>query len=635
VPALPDGGPLPPAQGLIGTVRNASGVILTDGHVFLVPASRVKELAQIPFDLTLTPAEAAAATWDEPLEDVIASAPADLLSSEVDRSGQYRFESVGEGAFFIVFSPGANDATHLPGGDKSRTPRATEALRGVRIDLTVSSSPSSSARYVGSTSCLTCHGRHGVTSGAHALTLRVPKRDSVHQDSGQAKRIDESLAAFEQGKTLFFYDCAETAPSGDTRACSVRDQPPAPLTRLGFVTKLVRDAAIPLGEVGEYAVDVGLVEAGPFKRYPVVLTLGGVLSYQQFIARVPLPDGGVTHWVLPFSYQFAGSEQRASPRDYPWVSYRAEDWLDLAQKTLREPAAAQSFDRQCAGCHVTGLSLHGSDQEGYRASAAKSSDGVFDLDDDGKLEELNVGCEACHGPGSEHIENAPRGQFIVSPSRLTPERQVLLCGRCHSNPRGRHGEMAPLSDEGRMPAPGISRRELAAAHVTRMDADATTLFPSGDSSGPAQQYTDFVRSAKYRNDALLVTCGDCHDAHRTTPRPADLAFDPQDDAACVTCHNEPRDLHAHALEKAGYDHQVGVNQTVFSCTSCHFTKTATGGAHVPGLLDLTPTTSPLSYLHGDRSSHRFEFVGRERAREQPVPATDGCAACHGEFLPNL
>jgi hypothetical protein len=182
--------------------------------------------------------------------------------------------------------------------------------------------------------------------------------------------------------------------------------------------------------------------------------------------------------------------------------------------------------------------------------------------------------------------------------------------------------------------PGIARPELAALHVTRVDADSSALFPSGDSALSHQQYTDFVRSPKYRNEKLLVTCTDCHDPHREVARNADLTFDIQDDGACMTCHAKPSDIHAHTLSAVGYDHNVGVNQDALSCSRCHLAKTAAGGAHVPGVTDLTPTSSPVYYLQGDRTSHRFVFVRQGRAREQPVAATDGCAFCHGEFLPN-
>jgi hypothetical protein len=359
-----------------------------------------------------------------------------------------------------------------------------------------------------------------------------------------------------------------------------------------------------------------------------------VLSYQQFVTRVAAPGGGFTHLVLPMSYQLAGDDGRASYRDFRWVAYHAEDWLDLGTGALKEPASDEAFDRQCAACHVTGFSLAGDTQKGYLASAAPDRDGVIDLDGDGRLEQLFVSCEACHGPGSEHVERTPRGQAILSPSLLTPERQTLLCGKCHSNPRGKAGSLPPLDAEGHMPEPGERRKTYLRDHVSRVDAASEDLFPSGDSRHAHQQYTEFLRSPKARSANVLVTCSDCHAPHREQDFPTSLRAAPNDDRACTACHAKVSDSHAHALDKTGYDHVRAVDPNKLSCTACHMVRTAAGGARPIALVDKSPATPEVTYLGGDRASHRFEYSGRARAREQPIAATQACASCHADFLPN-
>jgi hypothetical protein len=57
---------------------------------------------------------------------------------------------------------------------------------------------------------------------------------------------------------------------------------------------------------------------------------------------------------------------------------------------------------KCAGCHTTG----------YEPATRT-------------FNELNIGCESCHGPGSEHVENEGDKNFIVI------DRSSEGCGYCH------------------------------------------------------------------------------------------------------------------------------------------------------------------------------------------------------------
>jgi hypothetical protein len=622
--------PLEPA-GLVGEVVDTAGRLVGRGRVVLVPAADVRALGAAPLDLSLSPEAAAAALDDEPLEDVIDARGAELESAELDPRGRYRFTTLGDGDSFVVFVPASDDADHLPSMDGTRLPRSAQALRGGRLDLRVSCTPSADARYVGSTPCLTCHGRHESLASAHALTLRRPGHGSFLQDTRAAPRIDEALREFRAGRTLHFYDCA--ARSDGLPACAVSATAPADATRVALTARLVHDASMAPGALGEYRVELERADGAEQASYPVLVTLGGALSAQQFVTRIALPGGGFSHFVLPLTYQLAGSDDRSSYRDYRWLAYRVEDWLDLEARTLREPALPRSFDRECAGCHVTGVAVRGDASSGFLASAAPEPEGIADLDGDGRLEQLNVGCESCHGPGSEHIESTPRGQAIVSPGLLTPERQALVCGACHSKPLGKGGSLAPLDAQGHMPRPGERRLGYLRDHVSRVDASTDDLFASGDSRHAGQQYTDFIRSPKYRSGALLVTCSDCHAPHREAEQPSSLWRAPGDEGACMACHAEPADLHAHALAEVDFDHVRAVDQDALSCVSCHMVKTATAGARPLALVDQSPLPR-VEYTRGDRTSHRFAFVGREAAGEQPVAATHECAFCHADFLSN-
>jgi Doubled CXXCH motif (Paired_CXXCH_1) len=624
-PEASDALPLEP-NGVVGLVRDTAQQALTAGRVVLVPAADVEALKASAIDLNQTPEQAAASTVDEPLEDLIDQKP-QLASAAVDKEGRYRFGELAEGDYFVVFVPDAADGAHLTSMDPARLPRAAAALRGGRLDLSVSTSPSESARYVGSSPCLNCHGRHTALSSAHALSVRAPGQPSALQDTRGRPRLDEALSAFRAGKTLYFYDCA--ARTDTLPACAVSETAPSDANRVRARAHLSYD-----GVANSYALELTAADGSNPQRYALALSIGGALSYQQFVTSAVLPSGTRTHWVLPFSYQLQGDDTRVSYRDFRWVAYRPEDWFDLGTGQAKRPSAERAFEKQCVGCHATGAHVFGDNNAGFSASAAAEAQGIYDLDGDGRLELLGVSCEACHGPGSEHIERAPRGQGIVSPRLLSSERQNLVCGACHSNPRGRAGELAPLDVHGVMPRPGERRSRYLSDHVSRIDAQGSDLFPSGDSQHSIQQYTDFIRSPKYRNQGLLATCSDCHAPHRERELPADLLFAADNNSGCIGCHMAQKDVNAHALAKVNYDHVRSVDQSKLTCVACHQVKTATGGAHVPALIDNSVPSAVYSYLYGDRTSHRFAFVGRAQANTQPIAATNACAFCHVGFLPS-
>ncbi len=629
-PDAGDGLPLAP-NGVVGYVRDTAHEALGSGKVVLVPASAVEALKDSPVDLSQAPAQAQDSAVDEPIEDLLDRDLDTFASAPVDDEGRYRFVELAEGNYFVVFLPDAADDAHLTSMDPARLPRAASALRGGRLDLTVSGTPSAAARYVGESSCLGCHGRHTALASAHALSVRVPGQASALQDTAGRPRLDEALARFRAGAILHFYDCA--ARTDNLPACAVSETEPADPARVSFRARLLCEGAGCAQGAGSYVVELVSADGQDVQRYPVALSVGGAMSYQQFVTAVELPGGTRTHLVLPFSYQLAGDDTRDSYRDFPWVAYQPEDWFDLGTSELQRPAPPRAFEKQCLGCHATGLQVFGDDSEGYWAKAAVEPDGTYDLDGDGRLELLGITCESCHGPGSEHLEQTPRGRRIVSPRYLTSERQTLLCGACHSNPRGHGGELAPLDAQGEMPRPGERRHSYLRDHASRTDATGSDLFASGDSRLSRQQYTDFVRSPKYRNGSLLATCSDCHSPHREYELPADMLFSPDSDDACIGCHQAQGDLHAHALDKVEYDHVQGVDQSQLSCATCHQVKTALGGAHVPALVDNSVPSDVITYLHGDRTSHRFAFVDRTEVASQPIAATEACAFCHVQFLP--
>jgi hypothetical protein len=96
--------------GLVGVVADPSGLPVGSGTVVLVPSADVAALAAMSLDISATPATAAASAVDEPLEDLIDANLASYAKAAVGADGVYRFPTVADGSYFVVWVPSATDA---------------------------------------------------------------------------------------------------------------------------------------------------------------------------------------------------------------------------------------------------------------------------------------------------------------------------------------------------------------------------------------------------------------------------------------------------------------------------------------------------------------------------------------------
>lgn len=648
-PEGPPGEPGPPGEtpgpdiepapfGLVGLVMEPNLALISGGTVYLVPAVDVEELSQTSINLFATPEETAMLEVDEPIEDLLDANGASYEQVEVDADGVYRFETLPEGSHFVVWTPAADDDEHLPGGDSSRVSFSTDSLIGMQLDIRVSPQPSAAATYVGSSTCMVCHGLHSTTRTAHNVGLQVPGVRSILQDIEPWPNFDDALAVFESNSTtLYYYDCNDA--SLDPAKCSVDDQPPA--GAVAFTINLRRDPGRPLGAVGAYYIEM---VNGTTERHDVVLTYGGALGAQQYLTRRTNADGSLSYFVLPLQYNYQGNFGNPDPSDWPWRDYRSDLWYDSGADTLRQPANAESFDNNCAGCHFTGYRLGGSDADGWSASATVEANGAFDYDGDGKPELINTGCEACHGPGSEHLELNPRSSYIVSPGLLTPGREAMICGSCHSRPLGIGAGVTglPLSADNQMPPVGIRRREFAPLHTTRVSGAPEDFFISGDAKAHYQQYSDHVRSRHYRNPVRLTACSGCHNPHANPGDVADMDTSGNPNSLCTTCHSpavnpELYPLPEHVADVTGVNGHNSLEEFFgpFVCTQCHMVPTARSGAAVTALTDSLGGPPTVQYYWNDIASHRMTMTRWEGGQPaQPIAVTNECGECHAEFLPN-
>jgi tetratricopeptide (TPR) repeat protein len=170
---------------------------------------------------------------------------------------------------------------------------------------------------------------------------------------------------------------------------------------------------------------------------------------------------------------------------------------------------AQNWNGMCAECHSTNV-VKGYDPEtdSYHTT----------------FSEIDVSCEACHGPGSRHVEwaNLPeysREDYInygleVKTSDIDNKQYVDLCARCHSR-KSSLGDFDPS-------ASGIYDNLIP-------DLPAE---PSWHIDGQIKEedyvYASFLQSKMYQRE---VQCNDCHNVHS-----GERLF--EGNKLCFQCHRQ-------------------------------------------------------------------------------------------------
>jgi tetratricopeptide (TPR) repeat protein len=203
----------------------------------------------------------------------------------------------------------------------------------------------------------------------------------------------------------------------------------------------------------------------------------------------------------------------------------------------------QNWNYMCAECHSTKL------EKNYDPDSD-----TFDT----TWSEINVACEACHGPGSQHaqdpvvplvvdLDDTGASLWQMNPETGIAERSEALnglqvqpeaCGRCHS----RRGLITTQYEYG-LP--------LADTHLPSLLEDGL-YFADGQIRDEVYVYGSFLQSRMYQAG---VTCSDCHDSHSGSLKTKGQVSD-----VCAACHL--------ASKYASGEHHHHADADV-ACVDCH------------------------------------------------------------------
>jgi hypothetical protein len=637
-------------------VVDTAGEPVAGAKLYAIPVADVEALAAVAIDRDTTEFgnySTTAQTVDEPLEDIINGNftggvfnPAEDFV-EVDENGYYNLTAADvddlDAKYFIYVGLAADDTTHLPGGSICREPVTLASLIGAVNEIEVSTKPSATATFVGTSACLACHAdKTDMLKTAHKLGFMNTGAPSDLQDDSEfaADRTDEfnmyaALDKYEAGATIYFYDY-----DGSRSFDKFKTLESDPRDDAGFTGVVYASVTLSVEGGKYYATFANIVNpADPGMVKEVVLTYGGGVYKQRPITVV---DDSL--FMVPLQFNARGDEASPDRTRKQWRDYHMDWWATTdatpGAETMTfkaKPAANKSVDVQCAPCHFNGYSV--TEIAGYPQAT-----GVADVNGEthpatGTAQELNIGCETCHGPGSEHVAADGLGIAIVTPQNLAPERESIICGQCHARAQGNgllgtfaKGD-ATLDANNKMMVAGTSRAAFLAANTSRHDSASGNMWADGvHSKAHHQQYTDFIQSAKYRNGTKLLTCSSCHDLHAPGTGRHQLSG-ATDGTLCAGCHEtQGADIGAHQVDK------VGVNMGTITCIQCHNTKTAGSGAgsNQTAAEGFTGASEAL-YLHGDITSHVFDVPSKADAvaQKMPVPYTaptldnsGKCGLCH-------
>ncbi|MCA9216267.1 MAG: hypothetical protein KDB27_24530 [Planctomycetales bacterium] len=354
---------------------------------------------------------------------------------------------------------------------------------------------------------------------------------------------------------------------------------------------------------------------------------------------------------LPFVFLF--SEQR---------------WVPVDSTFLRPPSSSGSdalgqWNQNCINCHTThgksGIHFATEDLTRSNMQAVETS-----------VSEFGIACEACHGPGEEHVRlnrdpirrytlhaNDNVDASIIQPETIAPHTSSQVCGQCHSVslPKTialtrkvlsdgfsfRAGHDLFASDSERVVVRHGATSETIEQAMARDPQYLENVFwQDGMIRVSGREFNGLIESPCYKHQDEskgIMQCMSCHEMHPDDESQENLKSWSDDqlkpemrtDAACLQCHT---DYEGNSALTAHTFHAV--NSSGSRCYNCHMPHTTYGllkgirshTVSVPSVTESVITKRPnacnLCHLHktlkwtADQLKDRYDIESPELTRDQ-------------------
>lgn len=314
----------------------------------------------------------------------------------------------------------------------------------------------------------------------------------------------------------------------------------------------------------------------------------------RFMINTEGPDGKMQDFEIKYTFGVEPLQQYMVELDRGRVQVLRVSWDTNASKwfylsppdvddkldptdPLHWTGITQNWNVSCAECHSTNL---------------KKNFDIASASWDTTWSEIDVSCEACHGPASLHNELAS----AISPfwdknhgmglAKLKTDRnldQIQTCAPCHSRRTVTNSEFKPGCNFDDYHSLQLLTEPLYHADGQIRDEDYV--------------HGSFTQSKMFHNG---IKCSDCHDPHS-------LKLKHSGNMVCTSCHQHPAGKYD---SEAHHHHKPGTEGAM--CVNCHM-----------------PTTTYMAVDH--RRDHSFRVPRPDLSAKLGTP--NACTQCHMELEP--
>ncbi len=333
---------------------------------------------------------------------------------------------------------------------------------------------------------------------------------------------------------------------------------------------------------------------------------------ERFMIHTEGPDGRMTDFEIKFVFgvtplqqymvEFPSSQSKLAAGELSRVQVlriswdtEKKEWFYLAPPDVSEKLAphdelhwtgvAQRWNTMCAECHSTDYQKHFvAPEPDSDPTPVPASDipGAYHS----TFVEINVTCEACHGPGSVHLDlakqwfpgwNRERGYGLAN-LKASAENQIQACAPCHSRRGVVHGGFRAGDDYY-----DFYSNQLLTENI---------YYPDGQVLDEDYVHGSFIQSKMYHKG---IRCTDCHDPHTARLKHTG-------NEVCTSCHQHPVAKYDTVAHHRHQPDGVGAQ-----CVNCHM-----------------PTTT---YMAVDaRRDHSLRIPRPDLSTKLNTP--NACTGCH-------